>query len=84
MQRSISASVIVSTVDALPSAKLIGCERTILAGAADVKFVQAGEDESLCADVSPDETKDVQNPIVSSDKNSSVYMMHMGSVTCMF
>lgn len=69
---SISNDEIVSRVDALPSERLAGCERTILDGASEVKFVQAGEDVSLLVEGSPAETKDVQYPIASSERYSSV------------
>ena len=38
-----------------------------------VKRAQAGDVDSRCAEGSPDEMKDVQNPIVSRERRASVF-----------
>ena len=68
----ISSEEIVSSIDALPSERLAGRESTILIGADWVKSVQAGDEASLLVDGSPEEMKDVQYPIASSERYSSV------------
>ena len=68
----ISSELIVSSIEALPSERFAGLESTILIGADWVKSVQVGDEVSLLVDGSPEEMKDVQYPIASSERYSSV------------
>ena len=69
---SISSEEMVSIVDALPSDKFAGRVRTMRDGVSEVKFVHVGEDESLYVDGSAEEMNDVQYPMTSSERYSSV------------